>query len=359
MSRRTLVSRRRVLGTMAAAPIAAYAGLASTKVRAADVINWRLQTHHPPNSTISESSDMFAKDVEKLSGGRLKITKMNAGALAPNEEIFKGVQTGLFEMGWADPGYHQGFMPEAGIGTAPFMFQDIMDAFELYYYRGVLDFFQESYSAHGVHLVALMPAFVIPLLSKKPVKSVADFKGMKVRTIGARQTMMKELGAAPVYIPLPEVYTAFASGTIDAATNGPEESFDDYAWPEVAKYIIYPSLSSYPLPVNDIYVNPKAWNALPKDLQEVVTYAGHINFARFAYHFRNGDLEVREKYDKMGVKRIYLSSDDSLEMAKAASVVWTELAKKGPRPREIVKKYTDYMRQMGYTDYDVNEKVPA
>jgi TRAP-type C4-dicarboxylate transport system substrate-binding protein len=264
----------------------------------------------------------------------------------------------MVEVGWSDPAYHVGFIPEAAIGTAPFMFQSLMDAFEVYYYRGVHKFLQDSYKPHGVHFLSAMPAYVIPLLSKKPIKRVTDFKGLKVRTIGARQTMMAQLGAAPVSIPLPEVYTGFASGTIDAATNGPEESFDDYAWVEVAKYIIYPALSSYPLPVNDIYINTKAWESLPEDLKAVMETAAQVNFPRFAYHFRNGDLRVRPKFDKVGVTRIHLPSEDNGALAQAASVVWTEIAKKGPRGREIVKIYTDYMRQMGYSDYNVDMKLP-
>ena len=103
--------------------LVAYAAPAPTPSQTKQVFNWRMQTHHPPNSTIGESSDMFAKDVERLSGGRLKIAKMDAGALVPNADIFKGVRTGMIEMGWSDPGYHVGFIPEGAIGTAPFMFQ--------------------------------------------------------------------------------------------------------------------------------------------------------------------------------------------------------------------------------------------
>lgn len=357
MSKRGMVSLV-LLVALVCGSVAAYAAPAPPAAQAKQVFNWRMQTHHPPNSTVGESSDMFVKDIERLSGGRLKITKMHAGALIPNADIFKGVRTGMFEVGWSDPAYHVGFMPEAAMGTAPFMFQNIMDAMEVYYYRGVHKFFQESYAAHGVHFVSGMPAYVIPLLCKKPIRRVADFKGLKVRTIGARQNMMAQLGAAPVSIPLPEVYTAFAAGTIDCATNGPEESFDDYAWVEVAKYIIYPALSSYPLPVNDIYVNPKAWDSLPDDLKAIVEYAASVNFARFSYHFRNGDFKVRAKYDKLGVTRIYLPPEDYAALTQAASVVWTEIAKKSPRSREIVKTYTDYMRQMGDTDYNVDVKVP-
>ncbi len=352
-------TRRRALAALAGGAAAASAAAASAQTRPGGPITWRLQTHHPANSRIGESSDMFARDVEKLSGGRMKITKHHSGALIPNADIFKGASTGIFEMGWSDPGYHVGFMPEAAIGTAPFMFQNIMDAFELYYYRGVLDFFRESYAPHGVHLVSMMPAYVIPLLSKRPIRRVSDFKGLKVRTIGARQTMMIQLGAAPVGIPLPEVYGALASGTIDAATNGPEESFADFSWHEVAKFIIYPALSSYPLPVNDIYVNAKAWSSLPDDLKAIVEYAGDLNFSRFAYHFRYGDFKVRDKYDKAGITRIHLPSEDNAALAAAASVVWTEIAKKSPRGREIVKRFTDYMRAMAYTDYDVNKAAPT
>jgi len=160
---------------LTAVSLAAYAAPAPAPSQAKQVFNWRMQTHHPPKSTIGESSDMFAKDVERLSGGRLKIAKMDAGALVPNADIFKGVRTGMIELGWSDPAYHVGFMPEAAIGTAPFMFQNIMDAFEVYYYRGVEKFFQESYAANGVHFLSATSHYIQPLLCKKPIRRVADY----------------------------------------------------------------------------------------------------------------------------------------------------------------------------------------
>ena len=338
--------------------LAAYAAPAPAPSQARQVFNWRMQTHHPPNSKIAESGDMFVKDVERLSGGRLKIARLDGGALIPNADIFQGVRTGMVEMGWSDPAYHVGFMPENAISTAPFMFQNIMDAFEVYYYRGVHKFFEEGYAAHGVHFLTGMSHYTLPLLCKKPIRRIADYKGVKVRTIGARQTMMRELGAVPVTIPLPEVYTAFAAGTIDCATNGAEDSFGDAAWTEVAKYIIYPPLAAYPVPVNDIYVNPNAWNSLPDDLKAVLETVGKVTFARFAYHFRNAEMLARAGFDKQGVTRIYLPQEDHAALTRAASVVWTEIAKQSARGREIVKIYTDYMREMNYTDYNVAVKVP-
>ena len=125
--RKRLVILLVIVVALGAGSVAAFAASAAAPTPAKQVFSWRMQTHHPPNSTIGESSDMFAKDVDRLSGGRLKITKMDAGTLMPNADIFKGVRAGMVEVGWSDPAYHVGFMPEAAIGTAPFMFQNIMD----------------------------------------------------------------------------------------------------------------------------------------------------------------------------------------------------------------------------------------
>jgi TRAP-type C4-dicarboxylate transport system substrate-binding protein len=352
----TIINRRKALASVAGA---AGAGIASAMVAASparaqdQVFTWRMQTHHAPSGALAESGDMFVADIERLSKGRLKIQRLDADTLTPNSEILQGVSLGLVEMGWSDPAYHVGFMPELNIGSAPFMFRDFGDAYEVFFYRGVFDIFRDRYRQNGVELVGMMPHYKIPLLSRKPVRSIEDFKGLKVRTIGARQTMMSQLGAAPVTIPLPEVYTSFATGVIDAATNGPESSFNDYAWTEVAKYIIYPALSSFPLPVNDVYVNPDAWARLPEDLQEIVRDVAAKSFARHPFHFAKHDLDIRPKYDEMGVERIYLSDADASKMAEAASVIWRQVADGNEAGKQLVKIYTDYMRQVGYTDFTV------
>ena len=324
----------------------------------AEVLKWKLQAHHPRGAYIFEVSDAFAADVERLSGGRITLQHMDMGALCPNDQILKACASGLFEVGWHDPAYAKGFIPEGEIGSAPFMFQKFDDVMELYFYRGVLEFFQESYAPHGIHLIGLTSHEVIPMISVKPIRSVADYKGLKLRTIGGRATMGDALGAATTYIPLGEVYTALASGVIEAATNGQEASYAPLGWHEVAKYIIYPAMSPYPLPVNDIFVNQDKWDDLPEDLQAVFASAGDLAFFAFTHRLAHSNFEVREEYNAAGVERIWLPKSDYPALSLAASSVWTSIAEKSDRGWEIVKLMTDYMREVGYTDYDLTVEVP-
>jgi TRAP-type C4-dicarboxylate transport system substrate-binding protein len=307
---------------------------------------------------IWDLGDAFCEDVEKASGGRLKITHLAGGTLTPNTDILKSCTAGMFEMGWHDPAYITGFMPEAAIGTSPFMLRNMMDVLELYYHRGVKEFFQDSYAPLGVHPVGFTSHWVIPLFSTKPIERVSDFKGLKVRTIGARAIMCDALGASSTYIPLPEVYTALAAGTVEAATNGAEESLLIGGWEEVCKYISYPALSQFPLPVNDVFVSSDAWDSLPPDLQAILEMCGDKLITRFAEWARHYDIEARPKLDAAGVTRVYLPDEDLPAMAEAASVVWTDIAKSSARGWEIVRITTDYMREMGYADYDVRVAVP-
>jgi len=324
----------------------------------AEVLKWKLQAHHPRGAYIFEVSDAFAADVERLSGGRITLQHMDMGALCPNDQILKACASGLFEVGWHDPAYAKGFIPEGEIGSAPFMFQSFDDVMELYFYRGVLEFFQESYAPHGIHLIGLTSHEVIPMISVKPIRTVADYQGLKLRTIGGRATMGDALGAATTYIPLGEVYTALASGVIEAATNGQEASYAPLGWHEVAKYIIYPAMSPYPLPVNDIFVNQDKWDGLPADLQAVFSTSADLAFFRFTHRLAHSNFEVREEYDAAGVERIWLPKSDYPALAEAASSVWTSIAEKSDRGWEIVQLMTDFMRDKGYTDYDVTVKAP-
>lgn len=84
-------------------------------------------------------------------------------------------------------------------------------------------------------------------------------------------------------------------------------------------------------------------------------YVEDRNLARFGYHLRKGDCNVRGKFDKLGVTRFHLPQEDYPVLAKAASVVRTPLAEGSGRGRQIVKLRTDRMRRTGCIDHDLGE----
>jgi TRAP-type C4-dicarboxylate transport system substrate-binding protein len=113
------------------------------------------------------------------------------------------------------------------------------------------------------------------IITKEEIKSIDDFKGMKIRAPGAYGKFLRNLGASPVSLAWSEIYTSLATGIIDGSIGSNMIDHRDGNHVEVAKYM-------YPLPlagaqVLPIIVNNKAWNKLPKDLQAIVKAATTVH----------------------------------------------------------------------------------
>jgi len=320
----------------------------------AEVIKLKMQTHQTNTSPEWRYViQPFVDDVLAATGGRLEITPYALNTLVPGPDELKACATGMIDVGYSDTSYSKGIMPECELGTAPYMLRNLADAFEVYYYGGLREFMRESYAQQGVYLLVQMAGPEIPLISKVPINRVSDFVGRKIRTIGGRATMCDELGASTVYIPGDEVYSALASGAVEAATWGPEATFVDWGWQEVAKYVIYPALTTAGIGANEIFFNQSIWDGLSDDLKVILEISGETSFARLYHGLTHDSYLVRPIMDAAGVTRCYLPPEDYPALAKAASAVWDQIAEKSPRAKEAIKIVTDYMRMKGYTDYKV------
>jgi len=296
----------------------------------------------------------LCNDVEEMSNGRFAITVSPPGALCPDVEILKSVAAGMIEMGLSSMPYHKGFMPEGEVGLMPWGLRTYEDILLAYYEYGLRDFFKESYANNGVHLLDCQFNRGVIIVSTKPIDSAADYEGMLIRTHGTVAAFVEGLGASTVYIPGGEVYSALATGTVDACTWGSESTIRDFGWYEQAKYFIYPLAISVMLGY-DIYVNPDDWDALPPDLQAILAKCVSDTMVRKGYY--------RDVYDSMlawqemeaaGAIRCDIAEKDYPTLMKSAEGVWDTIAAKGPRTKLGVKIVTDYLRSKGYTDYKID-----
>jgi TRAP-type mannitol/chloroaromatic compound transport system substrate-binding protein len=309
-----------------------------------------MQAHQPKGSALYEAIEAFCGNVNKMSGGRLVITPYQAGQLVPAADILKSVRAGIIEAGWSDMSYNTGFMPACQIGTAPFAARNLQDVWELYYYTDAMNILREAYAKQGVYLVATATAPRVPLISRKPVNKVADFKGLKVRSIGNRAAWFEALGASTVFIPGGEVYSALSSGTIDGATWADESAFITWGWHEAAKYIIYPEVCQAGVFSNDIYVKMDLWNALPPDLQAIVTKCGEIGNIELYTRPEHASLQAWPVLKKAKVTRCDIPQSEYPILTKAALSVLDKMAQSGADAKRLVDIMKNYMKTRGYLE---------
>ena len=293
------------------------------------------------------------KDIEAMSGGRLKITNFPPGALSPDVDTFEAAASGLFEIGISSPGYHRAIMPEIEALNLPMGLRTLEDALMVNYRFGLLDFFRESFEPHGLYLLDMPAARGVFILSRIPIRSAADFEGMKVRTHTTYASWVENMGASTVYIPGGEVYTALATGTVDAATWGSEATLRDFGWYEVANYLMHPAALQVMLSY-DTFVNMDAWNSLPDDLKAILDERIGKTFSvdNYLWDTYESVLAVEEMI-AAGLEIVTIPEEDYPTLINAAEQVWTSVAEKAPRAKQTIKLITDYLRSQGYTDYTV------
>ncbi len=237
-------------------------------------IRWKMVTAWPKNFPgPGVSANRLAALIHDMSAGRLKIRVYAAGELVPALEVFDAVSAGTAEMGHAASHYWVGKLPAASFfGGVPFgMTANEMNAW--IYHGGGLALWQEMYAPFDLKpMPAGNAGMQMAGWYRKPVDSLADFKGLKIRISGLGGEVLRRVGALPVTMPVGEVFTALHTGALDAAEFvGPYSDFP-LGLHRTAKYYYTPGWNDPGSPL-ECLINLQAFKRLPRDLRAVVVTA--------------------------------------------------------------------------------------
>ena len=268
MERRSFVRSAGIAGVLAA-------GVAPGVVHAQANVRWRLASSFPKSlDTIYGGAEVFAKAVKAMSGGKFEISVHSGGELMPAFGVVDGVQNGTVEMCHTVPYYFYGKNPAFALGSAiPFGLNSRQMTAWMSHGNGrkLMNEFYATYnmvSFAGGNTGTQMGGWF-----RKEIKSVADFKGLKMRLGGGLVgEVMQKLGAVPQSLPGGEIYQALEKGTIDAAEwVGP---YDDQklGFNKVAPFYYYPGWWEGG-PEVDFFINQKAFEALSPEYKAIVEAA--------------------------------------------------------------------------------------
>lgn len=313
-----------------------------------DVIVWRLQTHNPQSSwTYKYDTVAFAERVAERTGGRLKLEVHPAGSLFPTEEIFTAVQRGILPIGTVTPGYITNRSELAGIAFGlPSTFHNVWEAAHFFFNDGFEDAFRKDLlEKHGIYW-ATSVFFPTELVVKKPINSVEDLKGSKIRSSGILQKFLTDAGASAAMVPGEEIYQALATGVVDGAHWGAVTGAASLNLYEVAKYHVKPPIS---IASNGILINKKAMDKLPADIREILisTLNEHV-WLSTARNEIDETIMLRKVQAEQGVKLIHLPESVTTVMNQAATKTWAQEAKKGDKAAQQIKTMKDLLADLGH-----------
>nr|WP_245635141.1 TRAP transporter substrate-binding protein [Marinobacterium profundum] len=298
--------------------------------------NWRFANLYTRGTAFGEVYSSLAQDIETMSGGRMAVKMMYAGEGVATTGILGAVKSGLITMGAPFQPMNAGEMPvgivEVGLpgGTA-----DVGELSVLFHEKGWDKVLKRAYGEQG--LVWLDPYIQPPvyLLTKEPINSIEDFKGLKLRAPGAYGKFVRKLGAAPVSLTWSEIYTALATGVIDGSIGSNLIDHRDGNHVEVAKYMYrLPLAGAQVLPV---VVNQSAWNKLPEDLKAIVQSATAKHAQLQMTKSRLWESEAIADMEAKGMQWSPLpSADDQSAWASAGESLWDEYAEQDKYSKQLV-----------------------
>lgn len=242
------------------------AGLASGSVQAQT--KWDMPTPYGPTNFHTENVAQFAADIDKATNGRVKITVHSNGSLFKANEIKRAVQGGQAQIGEILLSGYSNEDPMFGLDSVPFLATSYGDAAKLW--KASRKAIEERFAKQGMKLLYSVPWPPQGIYVNKPLNSIADLKGLKMRTYNPNTSRIAELaGAQPVTIQAAELAQAMATGAVNANITSGSTGYDTKVWEQI-KYF-YDTQAW--LPKNVVMASQKAFDALDKAEQNAVLRA--------------------------------------------------------------------------------------
>ena len=279
----------------------------------------------------------FAKDVDSASKGRIKVELYPNGQLGSDRELCEGVQMGTIQMVVSSTSALAGFDKRIQVLDLPYLFTTRKAAFDavdgelgkkLNSYLEKKGFLVLGYQENGFRHVTN---------SKRPIKTPADLKGLKIRTMENPMhiAFFKELGANPTPMSWGELYTALQQGTVDAEEN-PYAMIVDGKFYEVQKYV---SETGHVFSVTMLIANKKFMDKLPADLRGIIVKASHDFAAEQRKTIAGMENGFKNECIKAGMQANELTPEQKKPFVEATKKVYAQFEKDlGKEIMDIARK---------------------
>ncbi len=333
---RTPAARRGFLKNASAGAVGA-AAMAVPMVSKAQTVAFRFQSTWPAKDIFHEYANDFAKKVNDMAGGRLKIEVLPSGSVVPAFQLLEAVNKGTLDGGHGVVAYHYGKQAALALwGSGPAFGMDPNMVLAWHNYGGGKAMLEEIYKSINMDVVSYLygPMPTQPLgWFKKPIAKVEDLKGLKFRTVGLSVDIFTELGTAVNPLPGGEIVPALDRGLIDAAEFNNATSDRLLGFPDVVKNCMLQSFHQSGEQF-EILFNKGKYSALPQELKSVIDYAVQASSADMSWKAIDRNSQDYIELKKMGIK--FYKTPDSILRAQLAA--WDKtIAKKSVDNQLFVK----------------------
>ena len=320
---------------------------------AVEKVTWKMTSTWSPAINLYYGEKELVKYVNEMTGGNFDIKYFEGGSLMKAFEVFDATSKGTIQAAGDWPSYWASKDPAFDfLGSFPFGFTN-MDYIIWMYQFGGLELMQELFGKYGMTYFTLgatpMESGFRTTKKTGPIKTLADYKGLKLRT-PSRATIwiLQQVGAAPVKMPGGEIYLAVERGVLDGAEFSSPGIDWEMGFAEITKYWSVPCWFQ-PSSEIGVMVNLKAYNALPKEYKAVFKYACQAAAMKATAFYEAESAKAVEKFKKKGTEIDTLDNASLKKLEELAGQYCIENAKKSDFYAKILKSQMLYLKE--YKDW--------
>jgi len=284
---------------------------------AAEVIKLKFANYFPPTHMNSVIMGKYCEELNKKLAGKVELTQYTGSTLLSAPKMAAGVAGGIADIGLSNLSYTRGRFPVMEIMELPHGFPSAWIAGHV-----ANDFYDKykpkDFEAYQVLMLSTSPINVVQTLNK-PVKTLEDIKGLKLRGTGRLGDIVKALGATPIPIETPDLYDGLKRGVIEGAYL-PDETLKGFKTGELIKYVTasWRVGSAYCFYV---LMNKQKWGSLPADVQKMMADFSKEFIERWTVEWNNIDIEGKDFFLKQGGQVVTVPDADSPQWIKAVQPV--------------------------------------
>jgi TRAP-type mannitol/chloroaromatic compound transport system substrate-binding protein len=319
------------------------AGAPAVSTAKKTAIKWRLQTYAGPalaEHVIKPSIEAF----NKAANGEMVIELYFADQLVPTGELFRAMQAGTIDAVQSDDDSIAAPVDVAVFGGYfPFATRYSLDVPTLFHRYGLNEIWQEAYNeVENVTWLSAGSWDPCNFNTVKPIKRLADLKGLRVFTFPTAGKFLARFGVVPVTLPWGDVEVAVQTGELDGiAWSGITEDYT-VGWANVTPYFLTNNISG--AWIGSYFANTASWEKVPEHLQTLFRLCIDSSHYYRQYWYWGGEAYLRVKGEKMTLTTI--PSNEWATVEAEAHKFWDEIAAKSPRCAKVVQIFKDYNELM-------------
>ncbi|MFD0942948.1 TRAP transporter substrate-binding protein [Savagea faecisuis] len=275
------------------------------------------------NDAVSISTEHFAKEVKERTNGRVEIDVYFSSQLTPVDQIVEGLKSGTIDMAYTLPEYYGESLPTGFYGSLPFLGQDIDQFISLLRDDGIADIMHDEFLQQGAKILFYATPGEYGFLSNKPIRSVADMKGLSIRAGNSLWTpWYQSMQVAPANIPTTDIYQALQLGTIDGLPYS-LNTIEYYNYHEVVKSITTGLRVSA---LSSSMISEKTWNKLPEELQKIILEVAAETELKNIEFYKSTEGQPQKFAAEHNVEVNELTGEAYEEFVESGQIVWDGFA---------------------------------